>query len=90
MLAGWCEPGQEMASPGCDVQTFLNERAVSKTLGVSLGTLRRWRLRREGPRYVKLGAGRGGAVRYPATALEAWLASRPAGGHDQAEGAKRP
>lgn len=78
-----------MASPDSDLQSFLNERTLSKILGVSLGTLRRWRLRREGPLFVKLGDGRAGCVRYPLAAVEAWLASRPAGGgQHQTEGLK--
>ena len=72
-----------MVDPSQHVQSFLNERAVSKILGVSLGTIRRWRLRSEGPPFVKLGTGRAGAVRYPVAALESWLASRPAGGGTQ-------
>jgi len=72
------------------LQSFLNERAVSKMLGISLGSLRRWRLRREGPPYIKLGAGRGGAVRYPLVALDAWLASRPAWGGQHIAEVRKP
>ena len=70
------------------MQGLLNERAVSKLLCVSLGTLRRWRLRREGPLFVKLGGGRASAVRYPLAALEAWLESRPTGGQSDRSGTK--
>ncbi len=69
-----------MAATKQHSQGLLNERAVAKILGLSLGSLRRWRLRGEGPPYLKLGSGRGGAVRYPLVALDAWLAARPAGG----------
>ena len=79
-----------MVVPGEHSQGLLNERAVSKILGVSLGSLRRWRLRREGPPYIKLGAGRGGAVRYPLVALDAWLASRPAGGGEPVSELSKP
>lgn len=79
-----------MANPDLDSRLFLNERTVSKILGVSLGTLRRWRLRREGPLFVKLGGGRAGAVRYPLAALEVWLASRPAGGGQQQAEVSKP
>jgi len=45
-------------------------------LGISIASLRRWRLLRKGPKYVKVGA----AVRYLPVDLTAWIASRPTGG----------
>ncbi len=74
-----------MVASSQHAQGLLNERAVSKILGVSLGSLRRWRLLRQGPAFIKLGAGRGGAVRYPIAELEAWLASRPSGGQEKTD-----
>lgn len=45
-------------------------------LGISIASLRRWRLLRKGPKYVKIGS----AVRYPAGDVNAWIATRPTGG----------
>ena len=60
-----------------------NEHFVARFYGVSLGTVRRWRVLGMGPRYRKIGA----LVRYSLTDLETWLASRPTGGEPD-EGAK--
>jgi predicted DNA-binding transcriptional regulator AlpA len=57
---------------------LLNEYQVAAILGVSVATVRRWRLLRQGPRYLKIGA----AVRYKHQDLDSWLASRPTGGAD--------
>ncbi len=53
---------------------LLNERDISRITGMSLATVRRWRLQRQGPRFIKIGA----AVRYWPADLMAWLNSRPA------------
>jgi hypothetical protein len=58
---------------------LVNEFAVSETLGVSVATVRRWRLLGAGPRFLKIGA----AVRYRPEDLTTWLDSRPAGGSAQ-------
>ena len=55
---------------------LLNEQQVSEMLGVSVASLRRWRLLRRGPRFFKLGS----AVRYSQEDINAWLRSRPTGG----------
>jgi len=55
---------------------LLNERDVARTVGMSLASVRRWRLRHEGPRYIKIGA----AVRYRLQDVRGWLESRPTGG----------
>jgi len=55
---------------------LLNEHEVAALLGVAVATIRRWRLIRQGPKYIKVGA----MVRYKPEDLEAWLDSRPAGG----------
>lgn len=57
---------------------LLNEYQVAAILGVSVATVRRWRLLRQGPKYLKVGA----AVRYRHQDLDLWLASRPTGGTD--------
>jgi predicted DNA-binding transcriptional regulator AlpA len=40
---------------------LLNEHAVAKLLGVSIATVRRWRLLRQGPKFIRVGAA---SVRY--------------------------
>jgi hypothetical protein len=47
---------------------------------LSVASVRRWRLLRQGPKYLKIGA----AVRYKPEDVSTWLESRPTGGH-QAE-----
>jgi predicted DNA-binding transcriptional regulator AlpA len=59
-----------------DVRTLLNEHDVARITGLSVASVRRWRLLRQGPRYLKLGS----AVRYNPEDLAAWLQSRPSGG----------
>jgi excisionase family DNA binding protein len=55
---------------------LLTESEVADRLRVSLACLRRWRLERRGPRFVKVGS----LVRYPAEELDSWIESLPAGG----------
>jgi len=54
--------------------------AVREQLAVSLATVRRWRLLKQGPRFFKLGA----LCRYRIEDLNAWLDSRPTGGGQEA------
>jgi predicted DNA-binding transcriptional regulator AlpA len=60
---------------------LINEFAVAEMMGVSVATVRRWRLFRQGPKYLKIGA----AVRYKPEDVWAWLESRPTGGAQVAE-----
>jgi len=62
-------------------ERLLTERDVAHVTGMSLASVRRWRLFRTGPRYLKLSS----AVRYRPEDLEAWLESRPTGGEQQTE-----
>ena len=55
---------------------LLTEDEVAKQLTVSVASMRRWRLERRGPHFVKVGS----LVRYRQEDLEAWLASLPTGG----------
>jgi predicted DNA-binding transcriptional regulator AlpA len=57
---------------------FADEREIAALLGVSIGTLRRWRGERIGPKFLKLQR----AVRYPMRDFIAWLESRPTGGEE--------
>lgn len=57
---------------------LLTETDVSEQLKVSLASVRRWRLEKRGPAFVKVGA----CVRYRPEDLELWVTSLPtAGGH---------
>jgi predicted DNA-binding transcriptional regulator AlpA len=63
------------------LETLLNEREVARITGLSVASVRRWRLLRQGPRYIKIGA----AVRYRLEDISVWLKSRPTGGGNYAE-----
>ena len=59
------------------MESFLNEIQLSEKIRVSLACLRRWRLRGEGPQYVKVGP----LVRYRPEAVEQWVDALPPGGN---------
>ncbi len=59
------------------MENLLDEKAVGKILGISLAGLRRWRLERRGPRFLKLGS----AVRYKPEDLQSWVDSCAADGN---------
>jgi predicted DNA-binding transcriptional regulator AlpA len=52
---------------------YLKDSEVARLIGVSLATMRRWRLHRTGPPATKI---QGGAVRYSVSQLQDWLASQ--------------
>ena len=54
----------------------LTEEEVAEQLHVSVASLRRWRLARRGPQFIKVGS----LVRYRPEDLESWLAALPTGG----------
>ena len=58
------------------LEKFLNEHDVARITGLSVASVRRWRLLQRGPKYIKIGA----AVRYKPEDVSAWLQSRPTGG----------
>lgn len=60
---------------------LLNEYQVAEMLGVSVATVRRWRLLKQGPRFLKLGV----LCKYRIEDIALWLESRPSGGAHQAE-----
>jgi excisionase family DNA binding protein len=55
---------------------LLTESEVSQLLRVSLARLRKWRVEKRGPRFIKIGS----LVRYRSADLQQWLASLPTGG----------
>jgi predicted DNA-binding transcriptional regulator AlpA len=59
------------------MDTLLMETQVSEKLQVSLACLRRWRLRGEGPQYVKVGP----LVRYLPEHIDRWVAELPTAGN---------
>ena len=63
------------------IEDLLNEHDVARITGLSVASVRRWRLLRQGPRYLKIGA----AVRYNREDVAAWLKSRPTGGENVAQ-----
>jgi predicted DNA-binding transcriptional regulator AlpA len=62
------------------LEELLTEHDVARITGLSVASVRRWRLLRLGPKFLKLNS----AVRYRPEDLSAWLESRPTGGQ-QAE-----
>lgn len=61
--------------------SLLTPAEVAERLRVTRSTLTYWRSTDQGPAFVKLGKG---SVRYPADALEAWLAAQERGGEPAA------
>jgi predicted DNA-binding transcriptional regulator AlpA len=60
------------------LEELLTEHDVARVTGLSVASVRRWRLLRQGPKYLKIGA----AVRYRPEDVSEWLRSRPSGGGD--------
>jgi predicted DNA-binding transcriptional regulator AlpA len=65
-----------MTTANTTINTLLNEHDVARITGLSIASVRRWRLLRQGPKYLKIGA----AVRYRSADVVAWLETRPTGG----------
>lgn len=63
------------------IQSLLNEHDLARVTGLSVASVRRWRLLKMGPKYLKIGA----SVRYKPEDVSAWLESRPTGGDCPAE-----
>lgn len=68
-----------MAIASNTFEALLTEHDLARITGLSVSSVRRWRLFRQGPRYIKIGA----AVRYHPDDICAWLESRPHGGGHQ-------
>lgn len=71
-----------MGAIGNALAELLNEHDVARITGLSVASVRRWRLLKIGPLATKIGA----AVRYKPDDVKAWLDSRPTigGGHAKA------
>lgn len=55
---------------------LLTESEVAQLMQISLARLRKWRVERRGPRFIKIGS----LVRYRSADLQQWLSSLPTGG----------
>jgi hypothetical protein len=65
------------------LQSLLNNHYVARITRLSLALVRRWRLMRQRPKCLKVGA----AVRYIPESIRKFLATRPSGGRNQEGGA---
>ncbi len=70
------QPGERQSVATTQLPTLLNEFDVARVTGLSVASVRRWRLFKQGPKYMKIGA----SVRYRAEDVRAWLETRPTGG----------
>ena len=65
-----------MATANSTLETLLNDHDVARVTNLSVASVRRWRLLRQGPKCLKIGA----ACRYKPEDVSAWLESRPSVG----------
>ncbi|MCK9543040.1 MAG: helix-turn-helix domain-containing protein [Novosphingobium sp.] len=56
--------------------TLLNNEAAASALGVTPATLRFWRCKGKGPRFIKLGQSKQAGVCYDPADIDAWKAAR--------------
>jgi predicted DNA-binding transcriptional regulator AlpA len=66
------------------LNTLLNEHDLAKLTGLSVSSVRRWRLFKRGPKYLKISS----SVRYRVQDVKAWLDSldsQPGGGPEEAQ-----
>lgn len=57
-------------------KALMDEKQLANKLNISVASARRWRLLRQGPKFLKIGA----SVRYRPEDVDTWLDSRPSGG----------
>ena len=70
------QSGEHESVATSQLPILLNEFDVARVTGLSVASVRRWRLFKQGPKYIKIGA----SVRYRADDVRAWLETRPTGG----------
>ena len=70
-------PGQAPENLG-DIpkRQLLTDIEVAEYLSISISTVRRWRLKGGGPRWIRIGS----SIRHHATELHAYIVSLPSGG----------
>lgn len=56
--------------------TLLNNEAAASALGISPVTLKIWRCKGKGPRFIKLGESKQAGVAYDPVEIDAWKAAR--------------
>jgi len=56
--------------------TLLNNDAAASALGITPATLRFWRCKGKGPRFIKLGQSKQAGVCYDPADIDAWKAAR--------------
>ncbi|MFH1531827.1 MAG: helix-turn-helix domain-containing protein [Pseudomonadota bacterium] len=61
------------------MQTLISSKQAAAALGIRLQTLRTWRMRGSGPRYVRMGGNRLGRVAYRPEDVSAWIEAHLAG-----------
>jgi predicted DNA-binding transcriptional regulator AlpA len=71
--------GTYMITPEKPTKLLLNEHEVAKILAVSVGSIRRWRFLKTGPKYIKLGD----CVRWRPEDVDAYIASLPSQGSQE-------
>jgi hypothetical protein len=66
-------------------EKLLTEHDLARMIEMSIHSVRRWRLRRKGPRFIKISTRPGlrGVVRYRPEDIRARLDSRPGAGGEQ-------
>lgn len=70
---------RKAAAASCELQglgRMLTRAQAAQLLNVSCPTMARWAAERKGPPFVKLADGGAASVRYPASLLEDFIASR--------------
>jgi len=70
------QPSERESVATTQLPNLLNEFDVARVTGLSVASVRRWRLFKQGPKYMKIGA----SVRYRADDVRVWLETRPTGG----------
>jgi len=72
----------DMGEISSSIDSLLDEYDVARIRKQSVASVRRDRLLKKGPKYLKIGS----AVRYRPEDVAAWLESRPSGGgHSEAQ-----
>lgn len=56
--------------------TYLDTNQLAQKFGIKAQTVRSWRLKGTGPRYIRLGPPRRGRVVYDMREIERWVAAR--------------
>jgi predicted DNA-binding transcriptional regulator AlpA len=69
-MEGLQDPKPQVVNP-LHTNAMLNEKEVARWVGISVSGIRRWRLLRRGPRFLKIGS----LVRYRREDVTAWLDS---------------